>query len=312
MHVVSASRRTDIPAFHSRWFMERIREGNAVVRAPFGGKLFHVSLVPADVIAIVFWTKNAAPLLQCLDELIDRGYCFTFLYTINNYPPFLEPNVPPLTHTMRVVENLAKIRTTSIVRWRYDTIVMSDQLNRAWHLENFRELCQLLAPHSRECIFSFCDYYRKTTRNMDRCVPGYRNPHAEECIKLSTGLAEIAREWGIEMKSCAHDFLVNGEITKARCIDPAHLASIIESNAKLSALQSLKKTPTREDCGCFASKDVGAYDTCGHGCAYCYANANPERALFNLNRIRHDDPCLDPNISERLGPAAITSASIRA
>jgi hypothetical protein len=288
--------------------MERIREGNAIVRAPFGGRLFHVSLNPADVIAIVFWTKNAAPLLECLDELIERGHCFTFLYTINNYPAFLEPNVPALTHTMRVVEDLAKIRANSIVRWRYDTIVMSDQLNRTWHLGNFRELCRLLAPHSRECIFSFCDYYKKTTRNMHRSVPGHYNPDTQESMELIMDLAEIARESGIQMKSCAHDFLVGGEVTKASCIDPEYLAGIVESNIRLSALQDLKKTPTREDCGCFASKDIGAYDTCGHGCAYCYANANPERALHNLNRIRHDCPCLDPNSFERLSAAAITSA----
>ncbi len=123
--------------------------------APFGGGIHEVSLDPADVIALVFWTKDASPLLNRLEELVQLGHCFTFLYSINNYPSFVEPNVPSLSHTMRVVEKLAKRCSSPLLRWRYDTIVLTDRLDEQWHLDNFRELCRELAPHTRDCILVF-------------------------------------------------------------------------------------------------------------------------------------------------------------
>ena len=123
MNVISASRRTDIPAFHAEWFMNRIRCGRTAVASPFNRGRLEVSLAPEDVAAIVFWTKNPSPLLEHLTELQERGHCFTFLYTINNYPRYVEPRVPELTHTMKVVERLSKScwRTVVPVAIRYDS-----------------------------------------------------------------------------------------------------------------------------------------------------------------------------------------------
>lgn len=296
MQVISASRRTDIPAFHTDWLMRRIRDRRVQVLAPFGGGIYEVSLDPADVIALVFWTKDAAPLLNRLEELVQAGHCFTFLYSINNYPCFVEPNVPSLSHTMQVVEKLAQQYPSCSLRWRYDTIVMTDQLDEQWHLNNFRELCRELAPHTKDCIFSFCDYYRKTIRNMERYVAGFRTPDESQCIRLSHQLACIGDDWGITLKSCAHDFLVSDKVLKARCIDPEVLVQVVDSSERRSAVEKLKFAPTRKHCGCAASKDIGAYDTCGHGCVYCYANANPELAKRNLSLISPGRLCLDPKV----------------
>lgn len=296
MQVISASRRTDIPAFHTEWLMGRIHDRRVQVLAPFGGGIFEVSLDPADVIALVFWTKDAAPLLKRLEELVQLGHCFTFLYSINNYPSFVEPNVPPLTHTMQVVEKLAQRYPACSLRWRYDTIVMTEQLDEQWHVSNFRELCRELAPHARDCIFSFCDYYRKTIRNMERYVHGFRSPDESQSIRLAHQLACIAEDWGIKLKSCAHDFLVSDKILKARCIDPEVLMRVVDSSERRVAVEKLRFAPTRKYCGCAASKDIGAYDTCGHGCVYCYANANPEVARKNLSLIGLDQLCLDPKV----------------
>jgi hypothetical protein len=294
MHVISASRRTDIPAFHSDWFMHRVRKGFVSVSSPYSNQLFQVSLHPTDVIAIVFWTKNAAPMLPHFDKLSTMGYCFTFLYTINNYPTFLEPLVPEQSHTLRVVESVSQRFGPFSLRWRYDTIVLCEGLDRDWHLRNFRNLCGRLSPYTDECIFSFCDYYKKTTRNMDRLENKHRVPEQAECIELSEMMADIASEYGITLSSCAHDFLVSDKIMKGRCIDPRVLASIVDSDEKLDAVRNLRSRPTRKECGCFESKDIGAYDTCGHGCAYCYANTDIERALRNLSLISPENDCLDP------------------
>jgi hypothetical protein len=303
MHVISASRRTDIPAFHADWFMRRMRTGSARVVSPFGGGVHEVSLAADDVIAIVFWTKNAVPLIPYLDELASLGHCFTFLYSINNYPAFLEPKVPSRGQTLKAVELLVRRFTASVFRWRYDTIVLTDVLNRGWHLQNFRELCGLLSPYTSECIFSFCDYYKKTTRNMERRVLNHHKPDEAECRDMAAEMAGVAKEQGISLASCAHDVLVSDAVNKAHCIDPVFLANVVDSTERKAALASLKSAPTRKDCGCAASRDIGAYDTCGHGCVYCYANSNPELAARNLALIKPDYPCLDPRATENLARA---------
>ncbi|MBI4962551.1 MAG: DUF1848 domain-containing protein [Desulfomonile tiedjei] len=294
MHVVSASRRTDIPSFHAEWFMQRIREGFVRVLSPFGGGVLEVSLAPEDVIAIVFWTKNAAPILPHLEELRNLGHCFTFLYTINNYPAFVEPAVPEWGHTKSIVEQLSKRFPQAAFRWRYDTIVLGESLDWKWHVRNFRGLCRSLAPYATECIFSFCDYYRKTTKNMERGMPDHWKPGEAQCKEMAEEMAAVAKEWGISVASCAHDFLMSDNVAKAKCIDPAFLARVVDSPERLAAVTDLKRAPTRKDCGCAASRDVGAYDTCLHGCLYCYANANPETAARNVEFVRKDSACLDP------------------
>ncbi|MCA1960605.1 MAG: DUF1848 domain-containing protein, partial [Desulfomonile sp.] len=151
--------------------------------------------------------------------------------------------------------------------------------------------------------FSFCDYYRKTIRNMERLVPDYARPTEAECRELAEELAEIAARSGIKLLSCSHEFLVSSRIDSARCIDPEFLFRVVDSVERKHALSTLKTAPTRKECRCVASRDIGAYETCGHGCVYCYANAEPERAANNLMLIRPDSPTLDPS-----GGAAITAA----
>ena len=299
MHVISASRRTDISAFYSSWFMNRIRDGVVGVRSPFGRRMFEVPLRPKDVIAIVFWTKNAAPLLPYLDELRDRGYPFTFLYTVNNYPSALEPRVPPLAHTLATLETLRRKVPNLLIRWRYDTIVFADELTAKWHVKNFSFLCKQLAPYTDQCIFSFCDYYRKTIRNMEQRLPHYFVPDEQQSRELAGSLAEIAEAHGMILASCAHHSLVSGSIQHARCIDPEWLKGAVDSLPRREALLALKTTPTRPGCLCAASRDIGAYDTCPHGCVYCYANANPEQALRNAAAIPDDAYCLEPFCSAR-------------
>lgn len=294
MNVISASRRTDIPAFHPLWFMNRVRAGYVQVVSPFGGGRHIVSLKAEDVIAMVFWTKDAGPLLPYLGELTDLGHCFTFLYTINAYPRSLEPGVPELCHTLSVLKSMTKRFPGAVVRWRYDTIVLTGELDRHWHVANFRDLCERLHPFSDECIISFCDYYRKTIANMKRQVPDHLRPDEAQCKDMAEELAAAAAEWSIRVLSCAHDFLVSETVGISRCIDPAVLAEVVDNPSRRKAVTELKKAPSRNRCNCVASRDIGAYDTCGHGCVYCYANSNPERARENLRLIPVDGDCLYP------------------
>jgi hypothetical protein len=262
-----------------------------------------VSLAPRDVTAIVFWTKNAAPLTKHLAELQDRGHCFTFLYTANNYPTFLEPEVPQWSHTLKTMEYIARFFPRAVIRWRYDTIVITDVLDRAWHMQNFSLLCREIAPFSSECIFSFCDYYKKTARNMERRVPSHYRPGESECKEMAEEMAQVARSCGMVLSSCAHDGLVSDAVAKARCIHPEVLLRVVDSAERADAVKHMKAAPSRKECGCAASRDIGAYDTCLHGCVYCYANTNPDVSRHNVAGFGADVPCLDPRAAVSRHPS---------
>ncbi|MGC8658967.1 MAG: DUF1848 domain-containing protein [Desulfomonilaceae bacterium] len=271
MRIISASRRTDIPAFHSDWMISQFREKTVSLVNPFNKKLSVVSLAPQDVIAIVFWTKNAQPMTRYLDELLDLGHQFTFLYTINNYPECVEPNVPDLCHNMKVVEQLYRNYGSTVLRWRYDTIVLSKTTGRSWHMKNFRDLSRILCPFVNECVFSFCDYYNKTKKKVASRLPDYWEPDQQESAEIAMELADVASEYGIRMYSCAHDFLAVGSIRPASCIDVNFLKNLVTSDEKKQSLEKIEIKPTRKNCKCSASTDIGTYGTCKHGCIYCYA-----------------------------------------
>ncbi|MFH0823292.1 MAG: DUF1848 domain-containing protein [Pseudomonadota bacterium] len=294
MHLISASRRTDIPAFHADWFMNRIRTGSVRVVAPFGGRVHDVSLKREDVTAVVFWTKNAAPLLPHLQELTDMGHCFSFLYTVNNYPDYLEPRVPKTCQNLETIETICRRYSTTVFRWRYDTIVLTERLDRAWHINNFTQLCKVMSGFTDHCITSFCDYYRKTIRNMNRYAPDFRVPTPEECGSLAEEMAAIGRDHGISLLVCAHDFLLGPGTAKARCIDPGYLTKVVDTEDRRTALAKSDRAPSRKGCACVSSRDIGAYDTCGHGCAYCYANADPEKGQRNIAHLTPNLPSLSP------------------
>ena len=274
MKIISASRRTDIPAFHAEWVLSRFREKSVQVVNPFNQRSRQESLSPDDVAAIVFWTKNAEPIARYLDEISDMGHDFTFLYSMNNYPHIVEPNVPQMGQTVRTLEKLVKTYGSKVFRWRYDTIVLTETLNRTWHLKNFKSLCGIMKSLVDECIFSFCDYYGKTRKNLEKLLPDHHEPAREESVLMALELAAIASDQGIKLLSCAHDYLAVGPIGRARCIDPEFLKQVVKSDYKKLFLDGTPMRPTRKECRCAASIDIGSYNTCFHGCAYCYATGN--------------------------------------
>ncbi len=293
-NIVSVSRRTDVPAFHARWFFRRLKEGFAEYRNPFGGKIHRVSLRPEDVRAFVFWTRNPAPLMRGL-ERIERP--FYFLYTLNGYPRALERSTPPLSRSIDTFRRLAGRIGPERVRWRYDPILLSRETDAAFHRKNFEKIAQSLQGATEECLFSFVDIYGKVKRNMAAVPEGFRILEAAQGARraLTRELAGVAGRYGIRLLACCEDDLVadgtdgtagtggTGGVGKARCVDPSLIGRIAPSDGRLPL------RPTREECGCAASRDIGAYDTCPHGCVYCYANASPEAAI---RRYRKCDPAL--------------------
>jgi hypothetical protein len=217
LNIISASRRTDIPAFYAPWLMARLRAGLVRYPNPFGGQVYSVSLRPEDVHSIVFWSKHYGPLLPHLDELTARGYRFYFHYTITGDPRALAPRVPDWRRSVQVFQKLAEHTSPRHVQWRFDPILFTDELGAAFYVERFREIATALSRATRRCYFSFAVFYGKVARRLQRIGIEFRAPAMEEKQALVGALAEVADECGIALYACCQDALVTGRVQKARC-----------------------------------------------------------------------------------------------
>ncbi len=282
--IVSASYRTDIPAFYGSWFMNRLKKGFCLVENPYGGRPSRVRLDRDGVDAFVFWTRNIGPFLPALDELQAKGYPFLVTYTMTGYPRSLEPGVPDASRTLRLMAELARRFGSRALVWRYDPVLISTQTPEDWHVENFRALAGGLKGVTDEAVLSFAHIYRKTKRNLDAAARlqdfSWRDPKAGEKQALLARLAEAAGEAGLRLSLCSQpDYQAPG-VEAASCIDSKRLMEI----AGRSFATRLKGN--RPGCACAESRDIGAYDTCPQGCVYCYAVQT--RALARARFKAHD------------------------
>ena len=293
--IISASRRTDIPAFYSEWFMNRVRQGYALVRNPlYPEKTTSVDLSLSAVDAIVFMTRNLGPLIPHLEELEQRGYRFCFQMTITGYPRLLEPQVPEADEAIRLFRELSARIGSSKIIWRFDPIVLSTLTTEAFIYATFKDIAARLQGHTQRVIISFADYYRKVIRNFRRIEEkagiSFTDLHEdpERLYRIAAEIARIAQGHRMEIFSCAekHDLSSVG-VQKGKCIDADYLSRIFGV-----AIRSSKAKNQRKECGCDHSQDIGQYDTCLHGCTYCYATKNLRAALENRSLHDHQNPCL--------------------
>ena len=276
--ILSASRRTDIPSFFGEWFLRRLEEGLVRVPNPFRpSQVKEVSLSPEDVEAIVFWTKDPGPFLPLLDRLEGLGYDrYVFLYTLNPYPPFLEPGLPPLEERIGAFHALADRIGPARVTWRYDPILFGKDFPPAWHLERFAFLARALEGAADRVIVSLLDLYRKTLRRLAPLAGrvSLEDPAAREDLGgLLEGLAREAQRRGMAIQACAEEGRLLPWIPDGPCIEAARLERIFQR-----PMAGRRHKGQRKACLCDYSLDIGVNGTCGHGCVYCYATANPEEA----------------------------------
>jgi len=297
--ITSVSRRTDVPAFYGDWFMRRLREGYAGVVNPFGGKRYLVSLKPQDVSCFVFWSKDFTPFIEPLETLDRLGYRFYFNYTLTALPAVFESHVDK-DAALKTLLYLSERYSPGHINWRFDPIILSDLTDEAFYLDAFHRLAARLAGRVERCYFSFVSLYSKVRRNFaqmqEQAGIHVTDPHVEAKIALAERLASIAQQYGIRMYSCCGEYLLNPSIQKAHCIDGALIQQLFSP-----AEFAYKNKPTRKECGCTESVDIGTYDTCPHGCIYCYANANkavanrafndhdPESAFLGAGKVKSDE-----------------------
>jgi hypothetical protein len=278
--IVSASYRTDIPAFYGAWFMARLEAGFCRVASPYGGPPGRVELSRDAVEGFVFWTRNLGPFLGPLDALRRRGFPFTVQFTLTGYPSALERAVIAPERALEQMRELAARYGPRVAVWRYDPILISDLTPAASHAERFAHFADRLQGAVDEVVISFAQIYRKTRRNLDAAARefdfSWRDPGDEEKRALATELAALARARGLRLTICAQpDYLVPG-LDAAHCIDGARLSDIAGR-----AIEAPIKG-NRPGCLCAESRDIGAYDSCTQGCVYCYAVASRTTAKRRL------------------------------
>lgn len=291
--IISASRATDIPAFHAEWFMQRLDAGYVRWVNPFNQRPMFVSF--ENLRAIVFWTKNAAPMLPWLPALDARHISYYFQFTVNDYAAEgLEPQLPPLAARMATFRELAQRLGRERVVWRFDPLILAEGLDPETLLARVAHVGASLHEYTTQLTFSFADIagYARVVRRLRAAGVRYREFTRTEMLALGRGIGVLCGQWGITPATCAEEIdLEEYGVEKSRCIDDARLLAIshndpalvklfgyrLEAQLELSGQPPAPTRPYRKDpgqrkaCGCVISKDIGWYDSCGHGCVYCYA-----------------------------------------
>lgn len=284
--ILSVSRRTDVPCYYSEWFLNRIKEGFLYVRNPMNPhQVSRVELSPEVVDCIVFWTKNPLPMLDKLEAL--KNYTYYFQFTLTAYGKDVEPNVPHKRDVMlpafqRLSEQIGKER----VIWRYDPIFFSGKYNEAYHLKAFAQMAEALQGYTDTCVISFLDNYVKIGKNLQ--LLGVQQLSEPEIKAFAGKLSAIAKQYGIQMLSCAEQYdLEECGIAHGHCIDKQLIERLL--GCKLQADKDKNQRPV---CDCVESVELGTYNTCLNGCKYCYANYSAESVQRNAKTYDVHSPLL--------------------
>lgn len=275
--IINTGQRTDIPAFYSEWFVNRLREGFVLVRSPYDpGTVTRYRLDPEVVDLIGFCTKDPSPMLPHLELL--RPYGQFWYVTITPYGREIEPGVPPKREVLESFLRLSEAVGPDRVGWRYDPVFVSADYPVERHIRAFEAMARTLSGATRTAVVSFIDLYAKTRRNF----PEAREVSREERLTLGRAFAETAARCGMTLRPCAEgDELARFGADCGGCMTVAMYERALGSRLRVPA-----RAPARKECACYLGGDIGAYDTCGHLCRYCYANHDADAVRRNM--ARHD------------------------
>lgn len=246
--IISASRRTDIPAYYAKWMLERLKAGAVSIRNPFNPKQFReIILSPDKIECIVFWTKNPAPMLPLLHEIDAMGYRYYFQFTLTPYDRTIEKYLPPKTELIRTFRQLSEQIGKQKIVWRYDPILFTAKYGVAEHIRCFQSLAERLAPYTERCVISFLDFYRKTERNMAEC-PVIR-PGESMIAETAGAFKNIAEKYALELCSCCEGLELYG-IRSGACIDPELVEKLTpQASADKKRQEPASALQLRTECG---------------------------------------------------------------
>ncbi len=283
--IIQTGMRTDIPAFYSEWFFNRINEGFVCVRNPYNpSQVTKYSLSPEVVDLIAFCTKNPMPMLPFLDKL--KPYGQYWFVTITPYGKEIEPNVPKKEHVIESFKKLSDTVGVDSVGWRYDPIFIDTKHSVEWHIAEFEKMADALSGYTKTCVISFIDIYKKVERNF----PEARAVQMKDRAVIGKAFVEIAAKNGMVVKPCAEgNDLAKYGADCSGCMTVHTFETALHNRLEVP---KSKKNQRNGECACLLGVDIGAYDTCGHLCKYCYANANAALVKENMKRHNPESPFL--------------------
>jgi hypothetical protein len=280
--VISASRRTDIPAFYLDWFMAQVDRGYFEVINPYNRKVSIVTAAPELVHTIAFWSKDFGPFLKrgIGEQLQKKGFHLFFNFTINSDTPQLEPRVPTLLERLRQLEYLSNRFDSRAINWRFDPVCFY-KINNSRIKNNLHDFTRIADKAAQcgisRCITSFMDDYSKIRKRI-KSITGFSftYPSPEKKVSILQEMEKKLRLDKIRLYTCCEKELLdllptNAGIDKSACIPNDLLIELYSGNLPL------KKDPgqrVKKGCGCKVSIDIGSYHLhpCYHRCLFCYAN----------------------------------------
>ncbi len=283
--IISATRRTDIPSYYGKWFVNRLKEGYVLVQNPYNANRYSKAILTRDAVdMIVFWTKNPQPFLKYLPIIEQMGYPYYFQFTLTPYGKETEKGLPDKEELINTFISLSE-RNKRVV-WRYDPIIISDLYTIDYHTKRFSYLAKRLSNYTERCVISFVDSYKNVTSRMGQdfdCKMTEKNIFA-----LADIFSKIAKEHNIELFTCAEAISLNQfGIKQGACIDKNLIEQIL--GGKIIAKKDKNQ---RKECGCIDSIDIGTYNCCANGCNYCYALTNEKISLLNMKKHNPNSPVL--------------------
>lgn len=283
--IIQTGMRTDIPAFYSKWLINRIKAGFVLVRNPYNPlQVTKYSLSPKVVDLMAFCTKNPAPMLPHMDLLSPYGqYWFV---TITPYGKEIEPNVPDKENVMEDFKRLSNIVGVDCIGWRYDPILVDENHSVEWHISEFDRMAKNLSGYTKTCVISFIDIYKKVERNF----PTAKEVTHANRIRIGKAFILIASKYGITIRPCAE-----GSDLAPLGADCSGCMTVNTFETALHAKLDVPKKKSNQrkgECACLLGVDIGAYDTCGHLCKYCYANSNVTLVRENMKKHNSESPFL--------------------
>ena len=160
-----------------------------------------------------------------------------------------------------------------------------------WHIEKFDQMAKTLSGYTKTCVISFIDIYKKVGKNF----PEAREVSTQDKLTIGKAFIEIARNYGMTIRPCAEGTsLAEYGADCSGCMTVKTYETALHTNL---TVPKKGKNQRNGECACLLGTDIGAYDTCGHLCRYCYANTDPDLVRQNMKKHDPKSPFLLGNLN---------------